>query len=32
VSSSLYEVVVNSVSKDAVTGYLSTPKYQARNN
>jgi chromosome segregation ATPase len=32
VSSSLYEVVVNSVSKDAVSGYLSTPKYQARNN
>jgi chromosome segregation ATPase len=32
VSSSLYEVVVNSVAKDTVTGYLSTPKYQARNN
>jgi chromosome segregation ATPase len=32
VSSSLYEVVVNSVSKDAVTGYLSTPKYQAARN
>jgi uncharacterized phage infection (PIP) family protein YhgE len=32
VSSSLYEVVVNSVGKDEVAGYLSTPKYQARNN
>jgi len=32
VSSSLYEVVVNSVSKDAIAGYLSTPKYTARNN
>jgi hypothetical protein len=32
VSNSLYEIVVNSVSKDNVAGYLSTPKYQARNN
>jgi hypothetical protein len=32
VSNSLYEVVVNTVSKDNVAGYLSTPKYQARNN
>jgi chromosome segregation ATPase len=32
VSSSLYEIVVNSVGKDTVAGYLSTPKYQARNN
>jgi hypothetical protein len=32
VSSSLYELVVNSVTKDSVTGYLSKPKYQARNN
>lgn len=32
VSNSLYEVVVNSVSKDAVAGYLSTPKFTARNN
>jgi len=32
VSSSLYELVVNTVSKDDVSGYLSTPKYQARNN
>ena len=30
VSQSLYEVVVNTVSKDTVTGYLSTPKYQNR--
>jgi chromosome segregation ATPase len=30
VSSSLYELVVNTVSKDTVSGYLSTPKYQAR--
>ncbi len=32
VASSLYEVVVNTVSKDTIAGYLSTPKYQARNN
>ena len=32
VSKSLYEVVVNSVGKDTIAGYLSTPKYQARNN
>jgi chromosome segregation ATPase len=32
VSSSLYELVVNTVGKDTVSGYLSTPKYQARNN
>jgi len=32
VSNSLYEIVVNSVGKDQVAGYLSTPKYQARNN
>lgn len=32
VSSSLYELVVNTVGKDSVSGYLSTPKYQARNN
>lgn len=32
VSNSLYELVVNTVSKDSITGYLSTPKYQARNN
>jgi chromosome segregation ATPase len=32
VSNSLYELVVNTVGKDTVTGYLSTPKYQARNN
>jgi hypothetical protein len=31
VSRSLYELVVNSVGKDS-SGYLSTPKYQARNN
>ena len=30
VSKSLYEVVVNSVSKDQITGYLSKPKYQNR--
>ena len=29
VSKSLYELVINSVGKDQVTGYLSTPKYQA---
>jgi chromosome segregation ATPase len=32
VSSSLYELVVNTVGKDSVSGYLSTPKYTARNN
>ncbi len=31
VSKSLYEIVVNSVGKDQIAGYLSTPKYQARN-
>lgn len=31
VSKSLYELVVNSVGKDQISGYLSTPKYQARN-
>lgn len=30
VSNSLYELVVNTVGKDTVSGYLSTPKYQAR--
>ncbi|MCU1327218.1 MAG: hypothetical protein JWN34_2588 [Bryobacterales bacterium] len=30
VSKSLYELVVNSVSKDQISGYLSTPKYQNR--
>jgi chromosome segregation ATPase len=30
VSKALYEVVVNSVSKDQISGYLSTPKYQSR--
>ena len=30
VARSLYEVVVNSVGKDQITGYLSTPKYQTR--
>ena len=29
VAKSLYEVVVNSVGKDQISGYLSTPKYQA---
>jgi chromosome segregation ATPase len=32
VSNSLYELVVNTVGKDTVSGYLSSPKYQARNN
>ena len=32
VSNSLYEIVVNTVSKDDISGYLSTPKFQARNN
>lgn len=31
VSKSLYELVINSVGKDQIAGYLSTPKYQARN-
>jgi ABC-type transporter Mla subunit MlaD len=31
VAKSLYEIVVNSVGKDQIVGYLSTPKYQARN-
>ncbi len=31
VSKSLYELVVNTVGKNTVAGYLSTPKYQARN-
>jgi chromosome segregation ATPase len=31
VSKSLYEIVVNSVGKNQISGYLSTPKYQARN-
>jgi hypothetical protein len=31
VAKSLYELVVNTVGKDTVSGYLSTPKYQARN-
>jgi chromosome segregation ATPase len=30
VSKSLYEVVVNTVGKDQIAGYLSTPKYQSR--
>jgi chromosome segregation ATPase len=30
VSRSLYEVVVNTVGKDQIAGYLSTPKYQNR--
>jgi uncharacterized phage infection (PIP) family protein YhgE len=30
VSKSLYEIVINSVGKDTVTGYLSTPKYESR--
>jgi chromosome segregation ATPase len=32
VYNSLYELVVNTVGKDTVSGYLSTPKYTARNN
>ena len=32
VAKSLYELVVNSVGKDQISGYLSTPKYQARGN
>jgi septal ring factor EnvC (AmiA/AmiB activator) len=30
VSRSLYEIVVNTVGKDQISGYLSTPKYQSR--
>lgn len=30
VSKSLYEIVINSVGKDSVSGYLSTPKYETR--
>ena len=30
VSRSLYEIVINSVGKDTVSGYLSTPKYETR--
>jgi len=30
VSKSLYEIVINSVGKDTVSGYLSSPKYQNR--
>jgi hypothetical protein len=29
VSKSLYELVVNNVGKNTISGYLSTPKYQA---
>jgi chromosome segregation ATPase len=32
VANSLYELVVNKIDKDAVTGYVSSPKYSARNN
>lgn len=32
VAKSLYELVVNSVGKDTISGYLSTPKYQAARN
>jgi hypothetical protein len=33
VSKSLYELVVNSVGKNTISGYLSSPKFQtARNN
>jgi chromosome segregation ATPase len=31
VAKSLYELVVNTVGKDTISGYLSTPEYQARN-
>ena len=31
VGKSLYELVINTVGKDTIAGYLSTPKYQARN-
>ena len=30
VAKSLYEIVINSVGKDTVSGYLSSPKYQSR--
>lgn len=30
VSKALYEIVVNSVGKDTISGYLSSPKYQSR--
>lgn len=30
VSKALYEIVINSVGKDTVSGYLSTPKYESR--
>lgn len=30
VSKSLYEIVINSVGKDTISGYLSSPKYQSR--
>jgi chromosome segregation ATPase len=30
VSKALYEIVINSVGKDTVSGYLSSPKYQSR--
>jgi len=30
VSKALYEIVINSVGKDTVSGYLSSPKYQNR--
>ncbi|MDE3196292.1 MAG: hypothetical protein KGN84_08105, partial [Acidobacteriota bacterium] len=30
VSKSLYELVVNTVNKDQIIGYLSRPKYQSR--
>jgi hypothetical protein len=30
VSKALYEIVINSVGKDTVTGYLASPKYQSR--
>jgi chromosome segregation ATPase len=32
VSKSLYELVVNLVGKNTISGYLSSPKYQTRNN
>jgi hypothetical protein len=30
VSKALYEIVVNSVGKDTISGYMSSPKYQSR--
>lgn len=30
VAKSLYEIVINSVGKDTISGYLSSPKYQSR--